>query len=123
MAYSEDYRRRTVEYRREGHTLEEVYAAFKIYPGTIRDWEARMDGGSLKPSYSETRSPRKLPPDALIQYIEEHPDAFLSEIGDYFQCSAEAVRKALKKHKITRKKKRRITKNAPKKPVRNTRLK
>lgn len=30
MAYSEDYRRRAVEYYQEGHTQGEVQAAFKI---------------------------------------------------------------------------------------------
>jgi len=105
MAYSEDFRRRTIEYRREDHTLAEVYAAFKVYPGTIRDWEARMTAGTLKPQYPKTRKPRKLPPDELAKFVEENPDAFLAEIGDHFNCSAEAVRKALKKLKITLKKK------------------
>jgi transposase len=65
-----------------------------------------MKAGTLKPNYPKTRKPRKLPPDELIQYLEEHPDAFLEEIGTHFDCSAEAVRKALKKLKITRKKRR-----------------
>lgn len=104
MAYSEDYRKRAVAYHREGHTQAEVFAAFKVYPKTIRDWENRIEAGNLKPNYPKTRKPRKLPPDALARYIEEHPDAFLKEIGEQFSCSAEAVRKALKKIGITRKK-------------------
>jgi transposase len=104
MAYSVDYRRRTIEYYQEGHTQAEVKDVFNVCPKTIRDWEARINAGSLKPSYPKTRKPRKLPPDELRQYINEHPDAFLEEIGEYFNCSAEAVRKALKKLKITRKK-------------------
>lgn len=104
MAYSEDYRKRTIEYYHEGHTQAEVCAAFKVYPRTIRDWEARKISGTMKANYPETRKPRKLPPDELIQYIDEHPDDFLEEIGVHFQCSGEAVRKALKKLKITRKK-------------------
>lgn len=105
MAYSEDYRKRTIEYYQEGHTQAEVLAVFKVHPGTLRDWEARMAAGSLAPIYPKTRKPRKIPPEKLIQYIEENPDAFLAEIGAYFGCSAEAVRKALNKLGITRKKK------------------
>jgi transposase len=104
MAYSEDYRRRTIEYYREGHTQAEVLKIFKVHPSTIRDWEARMEAGTLKATYPKTRKARKLPPEKLSQYIAEHPDAFLSEIGEHFGCSAEAVRKALKKLDITYKK-------------------
>ena len=104
MAYSEDYRKRTIEYHREGHTLAEVFEAFKVYPTTIRDWEARLSAGTLKPKYPKTRKPRKLPLDELSRYVDEHPDAFLNEIGEHFNCSGEAVRKALIKLKITLKK-------------------
>ena len=120
MAYSEDYRRRTIEYHGEGHTLAEVYAAFKVYPGTLRDWEARNEAGILKPVYPRSRKPRKLVPEELIRYVEDHPDDFLSEIGKHFQSSGESVRKALKKLKITRKKRRRDTKNVLRMHVQNT---
>ena len=119
MAYSEDYRQRTVEYYHERHTQAQVYEAFKVYPRTIRDWEARMMTGTLKPSYPETRKPRKLPPDELIRYNDENPDAFLEKIGEHFHCSGEAVRKALKKLKITRKKKLSTTKNVPNPTAKN----
>lgn len=106
MAYSEDYRKRTIEYYREGHTQAEVFTAFKVYHSTIRDWETRLAAGTLRAAYPKTRKPRKLPLDELARYIDEHPDAFLNEIGEHFSCSGEAVRKALKKMKITRKKRR-----------------
>lgn len=104
MAYSEDYRRRAVEYYHEGHTQEEIQSVFKIHPKTLRDWEARKEAGSLRPNYPKSRKPRKLPPDDLRQYVDEHPDGFLREIGEHFACSDEAVRKALKKLGYTRKK-------------------
>ena len=104
MAYSEDYRKRVIAYRREGNTLAQVKAVFKIHPSTLRDWEARYETGSLKTNYRKTRKPRKLPPDDLAKYVTEYPDAFLSEIGEHFGCSAQAVHKALKKLKITHKK-------------------
>ena len=104
MAYSEDYRKRAVEYYLEGKTQAEVLAVFKIYPGTFRDWRIRLSSGSLKPNYPKTRAPRKLVPGELLRYVEEHPDAFLREIGEHFGCSDVAVGKALKKLGVTRKK-------------------
>ena len=104
MAYSEDYRKRVIEYKQEGHTQAEVYEAFKVYPRTVREWEARKAAGTLKAEYPKNHKPRKLPLDELARYIDEHPDDFLEEIGEHFNCSGEAVRKALRKLKITRKK-------------------
>ena len=121
MAYSEDYRKRAVEFYHEGNTPAEVSEVFKIQPATLRDWEERLAAGSLKPRYPKTRKPRKLPPDELAQYMDLHPDAFLAEIGEHFGCSAEAVRKALKKLKITRKKKRYATRSETKGPAKSTR--
>ncbi len=39
MSYSEEYRKRTIEYRQEGHTLEEIKEIFKVSKSTIRKWE------------------------------------------------------------------------------------
>ncbi len=104
MAYSEDYRRRTVEYYHEGHSQVEVARVFKVGSKTLRDWENRMEKGNLKPLYPKTRRHRKLPPHELKVYVEQYPDAFLTEIGAHFGCSDTAVSKALKKLNITHKK-------------------
>ncbi len=39
MSYPEKYRYRTIEYRQEGHTLEETKEVFKVSITTIRKWE------------------------------------------------------------------------------------
>ena len=122
MAYSEDYRKRTVEYYREGHTKAQVQEAFKIYPSTLRDWEARYDAGDLTPHYPKTRQSRKVPPDELKSYVDEHSDDFQREIGDHFGCSQPAISKALAKLDYTCKikKKKNAMPNALKKPAKNT---
>ena len=104
MAYSLDYRKRTLEYYGEGHTQAEVLEVFKVHPATLRNWRIRESEGTLKASYPKTRKPRKIPPDELRKYVDEHPDHYLKEIGAHFGSSGEAVRKALKKLKITVKK-------------------
>ena len=114
MAYSIDYRKRAVEYYHEGNTQAEVKAVFKIAPSTLRDWEARLEAGELEPKYPKFRKKRKLPPDELAKYIDANPDAFLREIGLHFDCSPEAVRKALIPLKLTLKKRYCPTRNAVK---------
>ena len=42
MAYSEDYRKRVIEYRTEGHTLMETSKVFKVAIITIRQWENKL---------------------------------------------------------------------------------
>lgn len=105
MSYSEDFRKRTIEYRQEGHTLEVTSETFKVSIKTIRDWEKLLkEKGNLKPKTPE-RSFKKIDPDKLRKYIKEHPDAYLREIAEEFGCCINAVSKALKRLKITRKKK------------------
>ena len=40
---------------------------------------------------------QKIYPEKLIKYIEKHPDAYLVEIAEEFNCSECAIKKALKK--------------------------
>lgn len=104
MSYSEDFRKRTIEYREEGHTLEEVSRTFKISITTIRKWEKQLrEEGNLKAKTPE-RSFKKIDPEKLKEYIEKNPDAYLREIAKEFGCCISAVDKALKRIKITRKK-------------------
>ncbi|MBQ9627986.1 MAG: helix-turn-helix domain-containing protein [Synergistaceae bacterium] len=45
ISYPEQYkyRRRTVEYRKEGHTLAQMSKIFKVNVSTIREWEKRLE--------------------------------------------------------------------------------
>ena len=104
MSYPTKYRERTIEYRKEGHTLEETCATFKVSISTIRKWEKQLkEKGNLekKPLH---RSFKKIDPEKLKQYVQEHPDAYLKEIAEEFHCSDTAVHLALRRLKITRKK-------------------
>ncbi len=104
MSYPVKYRERTVEYRQEGHTLEQTSETFKVAISTIRKWEKQQkEKGDLTPKVP-TRKWKKLPPDELRVYVAEHPDAYQKEIAQKFDCSASAVQKAFKRLGITRKK-------------------
>jgi transposase len=104
MAYSEDFRRRAIEYIDEGHTYDELYEAFKIYPSRISEWRKLLNKtGELKPQYRETRS-SKIDMKQLEQVLERKPDAYLSELAAIFGCTEQAIFYALKRLKITNKK-------------------
>lgn len=104
MAYSEDFRRRALEYMDVGHTGKELYEAFKIYPSAIARWrKLELETGSLNPQYNETRS-GKIDMEKLKQVIEEKPDLYLSELAELFCCTKQAIFYALKRIGITRKK-------------------
>ena len=51
------------------------------------------------------RSFRKVDPEKLKAYIAEHPDAYLREIAEVFNCCKTTITNALRRLKITRKKK------------------
>lgn len=104
MGYDVKYRQRTVEYRQEGDTIEETAKVFKVCTDTVKRWVKQYtQTGELK-NKSLHRSFKKINPEKLAQYVEEHPDAYLYEMADEFGCSETAIRKALKKQGITRKK-------------------
>ena len=104
MSYTTQYRKRTIEYRQEGHTLEETSRVFKVSVGTIRDWERRLkESGSLEKS-ELNRPQKKVDLQKLESYLAQHPDAYQTEIAREFGCTPRAIRKAFKKLGVTRKK-------------------
>ncbi|MBR1486750.1 MAG: hypothetical protein IJ597_05805 [Synergistaceae bacterium] len=46
----------------------------------------------------------KIDPEKLKNYVKENPDAYLREIAEAFRCCQTAIRKALKRLKLTLKK-------------------
>ncbi len=104
MSYSVDSRELILKYRENGHTLEETFREFGIAISTIRKWERlRIANGSLKKK-ELNRTARIYPGEKLQAYIAENPDAFLKEIAEHFGGSITGAFNALKREKITYKK-------------------
>ena len=102
--YSIDFRKKAIEYMDKGHTKEELYEAFGIYPSRITAWRRLLkESGELKPKYRKTRK-RKIDLKKLEAALERKPDAYLSELAKPFDCTETAVYYALKKIKATVKK-------------------
>jgi transposase len=95
MAYSKDYRKAAIDFKRRGHTFKELKDVFKITPRTYYQWvESLETRGSVKVKIKQTRK-RKIDPDALIKAVEEKPDVYLRELAKQFNCSIAAVHKQL----------------------------
>jgi transposase len=122
MAYDEKYRKASVEYKKSGHTFEELKKAFKISSSTYYEWVANKKeyGSYVPPKNGKQKRKGKIDPDKLVSAYEEKPDAYLREIAVLFDCSAEAVRKRLKAQKLTLKKRHLPTRKKTAKKDRNT---
>jgi transposase len=104
MSYPTIFRKRTIEYRQSGHTLKETSKAFKVSISAIEEWEKKLkERGNLE-NKALSRPHKKIDPEKLRAYVEEHPDAYQREMAEEFDCSVTAIQKALKRIGITRKK-------------------
>ena len=104
MSYDEKFRKRTLEYWHEGHTLTQTREVFKLSVMTIYKWDKQLkEEGNLN-KHPVKRPFKKIDPEKLQEYITANPEAYLREIAVIFNCSSTAIRKALKRLKITRKK-------------------
>jgi transposase len=120
MAYSEDFREAAVAYKDNGHTFAELKEAFGIDHKSYANWKKlyRETGSYAKREVK--RKSKKIDISRLKQAIEEKPDAYLRELAEPFKCTTTAVHNALKKLKITLKKRRLRTPKSLKKRERST---
>ena len=104
MSYDIKFRQRAIAYWAEGHSQRATVAVFKVNLGTLRKWKTQLaKSGSLAPK-KRRESWRKIDPERLAEYVSQHPDAYLKEITQEFDCTDVAVLIALRRLNITRKK-------------------
>lgn len=104
MAYSKDTRELVLKYLAAGHTYKEAREELGIGISTMKEWKKLLnETGDLAKRPLE-RSARKFPSEALKSYITGHPDATLEEISDHFGGSTSGAFDALKREKISYKK-------------------
>ena len=113
MAYSVDFKKLVLKYRRDGHTIEETCQFSGVVCSTIYEWEKEEKLGfpaKVKRSYE-----KKIRKEELKKAIKEKPDSYLRELAEPFNCSEQAVAKALKTLNITLKKRLSPIRKNPKK--------
>lgn len=104
MAYDKKFKIRAIEYHEEGNSIRQTAKTFKISPNSLNGWlkEYRNEGEfRVKP---RVRNTGKIKEYELVTYLERNPDTYQQDIAKIFGCSQAAVCKALKRFKITRKK-------------------
>ena len=84
--------------------MEDTKEVFRVSIATIRKWEKQLREEGHLEKKPVKRSFRKIDPEKLRCYVAEHPDAYQREMAKEFHCSESGIRDALKRLKITRKK-------------------
>ena len=106
MAYDKKTREQVMKYIGKGHTMEEAREVFGVGTTTIKGWKKLLKETGGLDKRPLNRKHKKIDPVLLKAYVDEHPDSYLREIAELFQCSEVSVFTALRRHKITRKKNR-----------------
>ena len=123
MIYSIDLKKRVLAFIEEGHSKVEASKIFQVSKRSIFLWiKQKKEKGELKLTLYD-RKPYKIDESALIQYVQKNPDHYLREIAASFNVSISAVFYALRRLKITLKKKHFSTSSGARKNVRNLRKK
>ncbi len=111
MTYSLDFREKVLFHIDSGATIESTSTLFSVGTTTIKQWKRlRHQTGQLVGA-GRPHNPYKIDSDKLKAFIKEHPDSFLNEIASHFNVTAPAIHAALKRLKITRKKRLRSTRS------------
>lgn len=97
---------KVIGYILSGHTQREARDTFRISLSAINRWHQLYTQTGKLEDKKPCRSYKKLNPVKLQDYVKEHPDAYLKEIGEAFGCTESSVRKAFRRLGITRKKRR-----------------
>ena len=110
MSYSSDFRKCVLDFVANGGSKAEASRRFGISRGIIYDWlSAQEPLTSKKPG---PQAPRNIDYQALKQHVVDFPDATQQERAAHFGVSRHGIWYALKKLNITRKKRRKPTKNS-----------
>lgn len=115
MSYSEDLRKKVIEYIEKGGKKRTASQVFGIGERTIHHWMKQLkEEGHIKKKVYKTRK-RKIDLEALKKHVAEKPDAYLKERAQIFGVKPVSIWHALKNLKITRKKRPKNTEKEKKK--------
>ena len=103
MAYDKKFKKRVVEFHEKGNTTRKTAETFGISRVSLNEWikQYRNQGEFTR---KKRVYPCKINEEALVTYLKENPDAYLSEIAEHFNCGRTTVWDTLKRLNITRKK-------------------
>lgn len=118
MAYSLDLRQRAIVLLGTGHKAGEVGVVHGVSERTVVGWKKRQAEGGLAAAYPAARGAYHIDDEALKAHLKAHPDAYLEELAAVAGGTGQGIRDALKRLKITCKKRPRNTGKEIRKNVR-----
>lgn len=102
--YSQDLRKKVLKYLEKNKGKQIASNIFQVGIATVYRWILlKKEKGHVEP-LRRKYAYKKINDELLIKYIQEHPDHFLFEIGKHFSLTPQTIFYALKRLKITRKK-------------------
>ena len=117
MSYSVDLRERVITFIETGGSKVDAARIFGVARVTIYSWLTKKTQTGTVKDAPPKRGWKKINPQALITYVNEHPDLTLADYAKHFGASAPSIFMAFKRSKITRKKRPRFTRNEANKNV------
>jgi len=103
MSYDVKFKKRTIEYHKEGNSIRKTAKIFGISKTTLEKLlKQQRETGELKRKYRSYKT--VINEEEPLSYLELNPDAYQSEIAEHFGCHQSVVSRTLKRCKITRKK-------------------
>jgi transposase len=101
--YTTDLRKRVLRYE-STHTVKETSETFGVSVRAIFEWKKKWRETGKLERVPLHRKYRKLDPEKLVEYVRKHSDAYQREMAREFKVSKSCIGKALRKMKITLKK-------------------
>lgn len=104
-SYSQDLRRKVIEYVKKGNSCHRASLKFEIASNTVRNWYKRYKlEGNFSPRKVGGKKGR-ISQEEVANYVKSNPNFILSEMGKHFNMSAPGALYWLKKLGYSYKKK------------------
>jgi transposase len=99
-----DLRKRVLQYLEKNNDKMKASQLIQVGIATVYRWiKRKKQKGNVEPLRKKSTY-KKIDDQKLIAYVEQNPDHFLSEIAKHFGLTLQGIFYALKRLKITRKK-------------------
>lgn len=105
MSHSTDIRQKMLDFVNKGGEIKEACNIFKVSRSAFQRWVIRLKETNSLEEYIRKGKPYKIDNDKLKEFIKNNPDAYLNEISSHFNVTLACISIALKRLKISRKKK------------------
>jgi len=103
MSYEVKFRKRAIEYHKEGNSLVKTAKTFGISATALKTWlKQQRETGELERKYRTYKT--AINEEELLLFLQANPGAYQFEVGEHFGCHQSVVCRTMKRLNITRKK-------------------